>query len=378
MIFHLQLYALADTLLVDSLKSLAQTQFQEIVEQDWNTDVFPDTIKRVYEITNPGTAGDQLRAIVVRIAAEHGRELMAQGGQFSMMMGEVAEFGRDVFQIMAGGAVALPLIAEKMVTYKCPACPFEFYAKAIERDEIACSGCSVVNQESEWRIRKNTSEGRKNGPLEMTITGTVVVDGNEADETEGTNEVSKPKANGSVIDPESKKDESEDTIEWNTMRANGECVKETTAVAQELKEGSQAPAALADGIGAEEDSELKVIGSESEKSLGDVNGVLSGNRGDTFAPEPSVNTIPGLTTDVVIEKKEINAPLRADSANGDGIEGGVEAKESGGEVEESLIVPKKAKKKKGKKASSAASALANGPTSPRATEAQIVGIVNSR
>jgi hypothetical protein len=154
-LFHLQLYALASTLVVDPLRDLASARFQQVVERDWNTDLFPDAIRKVYEIATAGSQGEHLRSIVVNIAAEHAKELLGNGGRFSAMMGEVAEFGKDVFQVMAGGTITLlPLAAEKVVTYKCPVCPFEFFASAMEKEEIACPDCGVVNKEGEWRATK--------------------------------------------------------------------------------------------------------------------------------------------------------------------------------------------------------------------------------
>jgi hypothetical protein len=69
MLFHLQIYALANLMAIDPLKDLAQVKFQGIAEQDWNSSVFPDAIRVVYEVSPPGSYGEQLHSIVVNIAA---------------------------------------------------------------------------------------------------------------------------------------------------------------------------------------------------------------------------------------------------------------------------------------------------------------------
>ncbi|KAE9964407.1 hypothetical protein BLS_008389 [Venturia inaequalis] len=308
MLFHLHLYTLADTLVIAPLKALAQSSFQESVKKEWSTPIFPDTIKRVYEITN---GEDELRDIVVNTAAEHGKELMGKGGAFGVMMGEVAEFGRDVFHVMMGassvvGVVEVPAVIEKekMVAYRCPVCPFEFYAKAIGRREIACSGCGVVSEEGEWRGEKG-EEIRENGCVVEDV------------ETEVTPEA----------EPQ-----------------------EVVILSRDEAEAK------------EEASKTNMSDSEMTVEHG-----LSGEQAEEDVKVP----IPEQAQDVVVEgEKEKNVSERADSANGDGVVGSAEVKESAGEIEEAPAFPKKKKGKKGKKSSSAVNAL---PTSPRATEAQIIG-----
>lgn len=328
MLFHLHLYTLADTLVITPLKTLAQSNFQTSVTKEWSTPTFPETIKRVYEITN---SEDQLRGIVVKTAAEHGKELMETGGAFGIMMGEVAEFGRDVFQVMMGGpgAIEVARVVEKemMVGYKCPVCPFEFFAKAIGRSEIACSGCGVVSQEGEWRGEKIEE-----------VSVEEAVDENE--------ELIGYENNG----PENK-------VEWNTMRANGECMKDTEAVV-ETPEAEPQESVSNDETAVHEEV-LKTNEAGREKTIDHIN----------ESKEVGMDPIPERATEVVVETEK-NAHERADSANGDGIAGSVEAKESAGEVEDLWVPPKKKKGKKGKKGTTFAGTP---PTSPRATEAQIMG-----
>lgn len=364
MLFHLHLYTLAETLLIAPLKTLTQTRFQDTVEQEWHSESFPETIKRVYEITAPETGGDQLRAIVVKISASHGKELMGKGGAFRIMMGEVAEFGRDVFQVMMGAPIVeVPHMVEKerMVAYRCPVCPFEFYAKVIERSEIACSGCGVVSREGEWRSKKGEVKEAEEG---KQVKGEGEGDRAVETETEAKDENAEVEVNGGAMKAEVEADEAEGKIEWNTMEVNGECVKDTEAVVETPEAEPQEPVVLErDEKVAVEEEVVKTKEDENEKTVNQVNGT-SGNE------EVVTEAVSELATDVVIENEK-STRERADSANGDGSVGGVETKESAGEIEETPIVVKKGKKgKKGKKMASAASAL---PTSPRATEAQIMG-----
>ncbi|QDS68579.1 hypothetical protein FKW77_000577 [Venturia effusa] len=342
MLFHLHLYSLAETLLIQPLKALAQTRFQEVVEQEWHTEIFPDTVKRVYEVTNPETGGAQLRAIVVQIAALHGKELVGKGGAFGVMMSEVAEFGRDVFQVMMGGPVVeLPhaVEKEKMIRYECPVCSFEFYAKAIERNEITCSGCGAVSQEGIWRGDKD----------DVNASG-------EAD-TNGVHAIGEANMNGIVVQPEIEADGTEDKVEWYTMKANGECVKDTDPAVKTSPVKSD-----------EEDAAVKEVQKTNEdwKELKDDH--VNGCESDLIR---EIATEPEATTKGVMGN---SVPERADSANGDGSVGGGEVKEVVWEVEQWSAAPKKKKGKKNRKDKmSPANVPTSGPTSPRATEAQVMG-----
>ena len=65
--------------------------------------MIPDAVREVYNVAPPGSHGEQLRAIVVNIAAKCGKNLLGKGKKFCAMMEEVAEFGKEAFQIMAAG-----------------------------------------------------------------------------------------------------------------------------------------------------------------------------------------------------------------------------------------------------------------------------------
>jgi len=114
---------------IEPLKDLARQKFQGLPERDWDSDVFPDAVREVYNVAPPGSHGEQLRAIVVNIAAKCGKTLLDKGKKFCAMMEEVAEFGKHAYQVMAGGTVTLsPLAASEMAVLRCPICQFEFFA----------------------------------------------------------------------------------------------------------------------------------------------------------------------------------------------------------------------------------------------------------
>jgi hypothetical protein len=395
MLFHLHLYALANTLLVDPLKALAQARFQDLVEQDWNTDVFPDTIKRVYEITTPETGGDQLRAIVVRIAARHGTELMAKEGRFSMMMGEVAEFGRDVFQVMAR-------VVEKMVAYRCPVCPFEFFAKAIEREELVCSSCGVTNKESEWKAKENekvivpkvngvseVSEVTEvNGYYEVHANGVLEVNGDHAVHVNGVPEVNGDyavHANGDGIaevdsmetdspivkeaEPEIAATQAEGSSEQIAEGTNGVSMKETTTDGETNGIEKVEEMAAEKNVNLESQEKqngfrVEQIGTEAKENE-NGNGVhdASSKANDVEADGNGSELENGGTAG-----NEMGALAKTESTSGS---------VNGGGVRETPEESKK-KKKPRKKGPKAANTLVNGPTSPRAraaTKAEIIGIV---
>jgi hypothetical protein len=67
MLFHLQMYGLSDRLFIEGLKDLSLEKFKNLAERDWNSEVFPDVIRQVYEVTPPGSHGVRLHSIVVKL-----------------------------------------------------------------------------------------------------------------------------------------------------------------------------------------------------------------------------------------------------------------------------------------------------------------------
>ncbi|KAF4627504.1 hypothetical protein G7Y89_g10654 [Cudoniella acicularis] len=147
MLFHLQMYGLSDRLFIEGLKDLSLEKFKNLAERDWNSEVFPDAIRQVYEVTPPGSHGVRLRSIVVKIAATNSQTILVNGKSFCATMEEVPEFGKDLFQVMAGGTIALsPLTASEYIKLQCPVCTFQFFANAQSLEEIACPSCTARKQ----------------------------------------------------------------------------------------------------------------------------------------------------------------------------------------------------------------------------------------
>jgi hypothetical protein len=103
MIFHLQVYALANRLQIQDLKNLAAENFADVIIKHWGDPSFPAAIQFAYSIAPPSTEGDDLRASVVDVATAHAKDLFTNGGKeiFLMMMENNAEFGKDLSRSLA-------------------------------------------------------------------------------------------------------------------------------------------------------------------------------------------------------------------------------------------------------------------------------------
>lgn len=101
MLFDIQVYALADRLQLNALRLLAEHKFDNTAAKNWVYDEFPEAIKKVYDVAPPGPRGQELRNIVIKYAAENAKALF-QNDLFSTVLGDVAEFGRDLSSALCG------------------------------------------------------------------------------------------------------------------------------------------------------------------------------------------------------------------------------------------------------------------------------------
>jgi hypothetical protein len=116
MVFTAQVYALADKYDIPALKILATTKFEALATDSWNTTDFPHSIKVMYESTPSDDRG--LRDVALRLAAENSHALFEDNEEFHAMIGEVAEFGKDLAHALSDCVKVQPVIKR----YKCPGC----------------------------------------------------------------------------------------------------------------------------------------------------------------------------------------------------------------------------------------------------------------
>lgn len=103
MMSHLQVYAVADQLRIVDLKLHVEANFQLAGKHHWKDPSFPATIQFAYSVASPGFEGNNLRRIVVGLAAENAKHLFTdKESTFSKMMESNPDFGRDLSRRLAG------------------------------------------------------------------------------------------------------------------------------------------------------------------------------------------------------------------------------------------------------------------------------------
>jgi hypothetical protein len=144
MVFATRVYALADKYDIPALKILATTKFEAVAKDGWNTTDFPRSIKVMYESTPSNDRG--LRDVALRVAAENSNALFEANGEFQEVIGEVAEFGRDLAHALSDCLKVLPAIKR----YRCPGCRGTWQTAEIiysgRTSHCQCCGCG----RSDW------------------------------------------------------------------------------------------------------------------------------------------------------------------------------------------------------------------------------------
>lgn len=101
LLFHVDVYTLADRIQNDNLKRTAEEKFKATATTAWNDQEFPAAVESVYANTPPGPKGDRLRRFAAQIAAKHARASFDKDGSFSDMMGGLAEFEKDLVDVLS-------------------------------------------------------------------------------------------------------------------------------------------------------------------------------------------------------------------------------------------------------------------------------------
>lgn len=149
LLFHLDVYQIADRMLQANFKKAAETKFELTASGCWKHPEFAQAVKTVYNITPPGIQGDTLRKMIVKVAAEHATD-MFQGVAFGQMMDEVAEFGKDFSAVLCGHAslnynTQVPEAGTEDLV--CPACYFGFKAQVPAHLVcLTCPSCTSIDR----------------------------------------------------------------------------------------------------------------------------------------------------------------------------------------------------------------------------------------
>ena len=109
--FHTDVYAVADRLRIHGLKTLAEDCFRRSAQTICDFREVPKAIGTVYKVAPPGEQGDSFRAIAIGSAVQYARQLFADGKDFSSLLEEQAEVGRDLSKALSREIHDLALIA---------------------------------------------------------------------------------------------------------------------------------------------------------------------------------------------------------------------------------------------------------------------------
>lgn len=146
LLFHANVYAMGEKYGANSVKDAARKKFREAVQSQWSEAIFPDAVKLVYETTPQNDRG--LRNVVTKLAAGHARELLtADNDRFRTMMGQVADFGRDLSMELA----FLPQVGKDYPAYECPMCESVFMLKDQSNvGKFHCPECNRLRWVNQW------------------------------------------------------------------------------------------------------------------------------------------------------------------------------------------------------------------------------------
>jgi hypothetical protein len=153
LLFHLAVYEVADRIQQADLKALAESKFERTAQGTWLHLHFLDAVRKVYEIAPPGTQGDRLRKIVLKVTAEHTKEIFATVG-FADMLREVHDFSADLNAALCGHESLNynQVNSLGMETFKCRVCDSSFTIKIpLGLQSMTCPVCKAGISLEEWR-----------------------------------------------------------------------------------------------------------------------------------------------------------------------------------------------------------------------------------
>ena len=77
-------------------KHISETKFEKLIHAIYDDRVFPEAVKKVYDVSPEGKSGAKLRQIVISTAASNASKLYEQHKTFSAVVGSNAAIGADL------------------------------------------------------------------------------------------------------------------------------------------------------------------------------------------------------------------------------------------------------------------------------------------
>ncbi|KAL9561936.1 hypothetical protein ACKAV7_013859 [Fusarium commune] len=116
MMFHAEVYQIADKYGIEALKRLSATKFRASMDENWKTDDFPAAIALAYTTTPPEDRG--LRDITVQVAFNNIGTLMSRDA-FCETLSDNPDLAADIIRFMHGKW-------SELEEYKCSSCESVF------------------------------------------------------------------------------------------------------------------------------------------------------------------------------------------------------------------------------------------------------------
>lgn len=123
MLFHLDVYELADKIISEELKQLAEINFAATIETSWADDYFAGAIEKAYDIAPPGSHGANLRTPLVSMTVQH-LDVLSKREDFVSVTGRVPEFGKDVVLALVNDPSAQTSCVGEKRPFTCVECHF--------------------------------------------------------------------------------------------------------------------------------------------------------------------------------------------------------------------------------------------------------------
>lgn len=166
MLFHVNVYALADRIQNKPLKTLAEKKFEVIAKKEWKLPDFPSAVQAVYSVAPPGSTGDSLRKMIIRLVVSHAKELFNLDRGFTAMLQDTPDFAADLARALAGAGISAKgaEVNVDVEELSCPGCKFAMKASiAPNVAMLVCPVCRCEGVVNRWRQGMKEPRALKKG-----------------------------------------------------------------------------------------------------------------------------------------------------------------------------------------------------------------------
>jgi len=146
MIFHAEVYSIADKYDIPTLATYSQEKFKDAVATGWATDDFPKVILEAYSSTPESVRG--LRDPILNVCREHIAELIEKPAFIEVARTTTCLFAADLAKKLAK--------SNPSESYRCPSCGRTWISTDVPQATLRyCMFCG--NSRSDWPSYKSSS-----------------------------------------------------------------------------------------------------------------------------------------------------------------------------------------------------------------------------